>query len=75
MKKDNSISALTKKENENYLHKSLLELSSDLLNQKDRILLSPDRKEEMKCILEEMKNKDVDSTELIRNANLDIKRA
>ena len=51
-----------------------MELSTDTFVQRERILLSPNRHKEMKDLMEEAMTSNIDSTALIKETNLEIKR-
>lgn len=76
--KKNSISSLTQNENLNALHQSLNDIKSEVFAQKQKILLSPHRRKEQKVLRLMLQDKELynkDSTELLKNTNIEIKRA
>ncbi|CDW76772.1 UNKNOWN [Stylonychia lemnae] len=70
-----SISDFTRLENNNDLHKSLNDLSSDVFAQKQRLLLSPDKRKEQQMLRILQVDNGIDSTDLILNTNMEIKKA
>ena len=70
-----SISDFTRLENNNDLHKSLNEISSELFQQRQRLLISPNKRKEQQLLRALQDTSGIDSTEMIMNTNMEIKKA
>eukprot|EP00347_Sterkiella_histriomuscorum_P018909 403343705 len=70
-----SISTLTRQENDSHLHKILDEYQPEIFAQKQKILLSPNKRKEFALLQMLQENVEGDSTDLIRSTNFEIKKA
>ena len=50
-------------------------MSSEKLNQRERVLSSPNKKREIEMIKQEELHANLDSSEIIKSTNLEIRRA